>query len=170
MPEGSGCETRPRLHGTGRPHCYGFRDAKSWRDHSVEKWAEREAPHGCAQFQVACQPTFCAKGGVRSFVIGDIIGGWSQKTMSQQFTAKFKNATKPFQNALSTKLGVKALPRGEKSLTDSNAATTVLSIDGVDFDLISRRAMMEALHRMPDSDVILPFVLHRAKSLLGHTR
>ena len=45
-------------------------------------------------------------------------------------------------------------------LTDNNAATTVLSIDGVGaFDLISRRAMMEALHRMPNGDVILPFVL-----------
>ena len=36
----------------------------------------------------------------------------------------------------------------------------MLSIDGVGaFDLISRRAMMTALHRMPDGDSILPFVL-----------
>ena len=47
-----------------------------------------------------------------------------------------------------------------QSATDNDARATVLSIDGVGaFDLISRRAMMTALHRMPDGDSILPFVL-----------
>ena len=51
------------------------------------------------------------------------------------------------------------------SICSVNETTTVLSIDGVGaYDLISRRAMLEAVHRMPDGDVILPSVLQ----FIGH--
>ena len=47
---------------------------------------------------------------------------------------------------------MKSIAHVVQALTDHNAETTVLSIDGVGaFDLISRRAMMEALHRMATS-------------------
>ena len=99
-------------------------------------------------------------GGVRGIVVGDVIRRPVAKTMSQQFTARFENATKPFQSALSTRARCESIAHVVQALTDNNAATTVLSIDGVGaFELISRRAMMEALHRMPNGDVILPFVL-----------
>ena len=99
-------------------------------------------------------------GGVRRTVVGDVIRRLVAKTMSQQFMARFEDATKPFQYALSTRAWCESIAHVVQALTDNNAATTVLSIDGVGaFDLISRRAMMEALHKMPDGDVILPFVL-----------
>ncbi len=47
-----------------------------------------------------------------------------------------------------------------QTATDNDARAIVLSIDGVGaFGLISCRAMMTALHRMPGGDSILPFVL-----------
>ena len=48
--------------------------------------------------------------------------------------------------------------RGPRSTSvDGNA--TVLSIDGVSaFDMVSRRAMLAALERVPGGDQILPFV------------
>ena len=82
------------------------------------------------------------------------------KTMSDQMMTRFETATKPFQYALSTRAGCESIAHIVQSATDNDARATVLSIDGVGaFDLISRRAMMTALHRMPDGDSILPFVL-----------
>ena len=43
--------------------------------------------------------------GVCGVVIGDVIRRLVAKTMSQQFMARFKDATKPFQHALLTRAG-----------------------------------------------------------------
>ena len=43
--------------------------------------------------------------GVRGAVVGDVMRRRVAKTLSQQFTARFENATKPFQHALSTRAG-----------------------------------------------------------------
>ena len=46
-----------------------------------------------------------------------------------------------------------------RAATDSDAAATVLSVDGIGaFDLISRSAMLEILRRMPKARAILPCV------------
>ena len=80
--------------------------------------------------------------------------------MSDQMMTRFEIATKPFQFALSTRAGCESIAHIVQSATDNDTRAIVLSIDGVGaFDLISRRAMMTALHRMPDGDSILPFVL-----------
>ena len=92
--------------------------------------------------------------------MGDVVRRLIAKTMSDQMMARFETATKPFQYALSTRAGCESIGHIVQSATDNDARATVLSIDGVSaFDLISRRAMMTALHRMPDGDSILPFVL-----------
>ena len=99
-------------------------------------------------------------GGVRGIVVGDVVLRLIAKTMSDQMMTRFEIATKPFQYALSTRAGCESIAHIVQSATDNDARATVLSIDGVGaFDLISRRAMMTALHRMPDGDSILPFVL-----------
>ena len=46
-----------------------------------------------------------------------------------------------------------------QALTEANPDGTVLSIDGVSaFDMVSRRAMLAVLRRVPGGDQILPFV------------
>ena len=46
-----------------------------------------------------------------------------------------------------------------QALTDSDPHTTVLSMNGISFfDMISRRAMLEALQRLPGGEQVLPFV------------
>ena len=95
-------------------------------------------------------------GGVRGIVVGDVVRRLIAKTMSDQMMARFETATKPFQYALSTRAGCESIAHIVQSATDNDARATVLSIDGVG---ASRRAMMTALHRMPDGDAILPFVL-----------
>ena len=73
---------------------------------------------------------------------------------------KFEAATKPFQYALATRAGSESIAHAVQVVTDMDPRATVLSIDGVGaFDLISRRAMMCAVQRMPDGETILLFVL-----------
>ena len=99
-------------------------------------------------------------GGVRSIVVGGVVRCLIAKTMSDQMMARFETATKPFQHALSTRAGCESITHIVQTATDYDARATVLSIDGVGaFDLISCRAIMTALHRMPDGDSNLPFVL-----------
>ena len=53
-----------------------------------------------------------------------------------------------------------------EALTEANPDATVLSIDGVSaFDMVSRRVMLAALHRVLGGDQILPFVRLLYKSL-----
>ena len=47
-------------------------------------------------------------GGLRGVIVGDVIR-WLAKTMSQQFMARFEDATKPFQHALSTRAGCESI-------------------------------------------------------------
>ena len=78
-------------------------------------------------------------GGVRGIVVGDVIRRRVAKTISQQFMERFENATTVNQSRK------RSVAHVVQALTVNNAALTVLSIDGVGaFDLISRRAMMEA--------------------------
>ena len=99
-------------------------------------------------------------GGVRGIVVGDVIRRLVAKTMAKQFMARFETATKPFQYALATRAGCESIAHAVQVASDRDPRATVLSFDGVGaFDLISRRAMMSAVHRMPDGDTLLPFVL-----------
>ena len=62
----------------------------------------------------------------------------------------------PFQFSLSTRAGCESIAHVVQTCTDVDPRTTLLSIDGAGaFDLISRRAMLTALHDMPDGTSIL---------------
>ena len=99
-------------------------------------------------------------GGIRGIVVGDVIRQLVAKTISEQFTKRFEAATMPFQFALSTRAGCESIAHMVQTCTDADPRTTLFSIDGVGaFDLVSRRAMLIALHDMPDGTSILPFVL-----------
>ena len=99
-------------------------------------------------------------GGVRGMVVGDVVRRLVAKTMAKQFVTRFETATKPFQHALATRAGCESIAHAVQVVTDMDPRATVLSIDGVGaFDLISRRAMMCAVQRMPDGETILPSVL-----------
>ena len=98
-------------------------------------------------------------GGVRGIVVGDIFRRLVAKTMAKQMAKKAEKATAPFQYALSTKAGWECIAHILQALTDLDANTTVVTIDGVGaYDLISRNAMMEGILKMEDGDRILPFV------------
>ena len=99
-------------------------------------------------------------GEVRVIVVGDVVRRLITKTTSDQLMTRFETGTKPFQCALSTRVGCESIAHTVQTATDNDARATVLSKDGVGaFDLISRRATTTALHRMPYGHTILPFVL-----------
>ena len=91
------------------------------------------------------------------------------KTMALQFMTRFETATKPFQQALVTRAGCENIAHAVHVVTDMDPRATVFSIDGA-FDLISRLAVMCAVHRMPDGRTILPFVLQFHGHTCGETR
>ena len=92
-------------------------------------------------------------GGVRGIVVGDVVRRLVAKTMAKQFMTKFEAATKPFQYALATRAESESIAHAVQVVSDMDPRATVLSIDGVGaFDLISRRAMMCAVQRMPDGE------------------
>ena len=67
--------------------------------------------------------------------------------------------TAPFQYALKTRAGTECAAHVLQALTEADPNATVLSIDGISaYDLISRRAILEALRRVPGGDQVLPFV------------
>ena len=71
-----------------------------------------------------------------------------------------KQATSPFQCALSTKSGGECIAHSLQALTDIDRRATVLSIDGIGaFDLISRGAMLDGLRSVAGGDSVLPFVV-----------
>ena len=97
---------------------------------------------------------------MRGIVVGDVIRRLVAKTMAKQFMARFEIATKPFQCALATRAGCESIALAVQVASDRDPRETELSFDGVGaFDLISRRAMMSAVHRMPDGDTLFPYVL-----------
>ena len=81
------------------------------------------------------------------------------RTIAQQIADEVEAATFPHQYALSTRAGTECVAHALLSVTDMDAAATVLSIDGVGaFDSISRSAMLGALADLPDASGALPFV------------
>ena len=94
---------------------------------------------------------------MRGIVVGDIFFRLVAKTMVKEVAKKVEKATAPFQYA--SKAGCECIVHILQALTDLDANTTVVTIDGVvEFDLISRNAMMECILKMEDGDQIFPFV------------
>ena len=99
-------------------------------------------------------------GGVRGIVAGDALRRLVARTIAQQSTKDVEAYTAPFQYALSTRAGCECIAHALQALSDLNPATTITSIDGVGaFDLISRKAMLEELRKVPGGAEVMPFVL-----------
>ena len=81
------------------------------------------------------------------------------RTLAQQLTGEFQRACAPFQYALGTKAGAEALVRAVRAATETDARTTVLSVDGVGaYDHMSRQSMLSALADRPELAGLLPYV------------
>ena len=81
------------------------------------------------------------------------------RTMAQQLSKVVERCTAPYQYAMSTKAGIECIAHALQMLTELDPQATVVSIDGVGaYDTISRKAMLEALARMPGGAEALPFV------------
>ena len=99
-------------------------------------------------------------GGVCGIVTGDALRRLVARTIAQQLTKAVEAHTAPFQYALSTRAGCECIAHALQALSDLNPATTITSIDGVGaFDLISRKAMLEELCKVPGGAEVMPFVL-----------
>ena len=99
------------------------------------------------------------RGGVRGIVVGDIVRRLVSRTMAQQLSKVVERCTAPYQYAMSTKAGTECIAHALQMLTELDPQATVVSIDGVGaYDTISRKAMLEALVRMPGGAEALPFV------------
>ena len=98
--------------------------------------------------------------GVRGIVAGDVLRRLVSRTIAQQIMPAVERFTSPFQYALRTRAGTECVAHVLlQALTESDPHTTVLSIDGISaFDMISRRAMLEALQQLPGGEQVLPFV------------
>ena len=69
----------------------------------------------------------------------------------------FLAATAPYQFALQTKAGTEALAHALQFLTDYDADTVVLAVDGVGaFDHVKRAAFFKKLHAVPNLQQLLP--------------
>ena len=98
-------------------------------------------------------------GAVRALVMGDAFRRVVARTLAQQLTGEFQRACAPFQYALGTKAGAEALVRAVRAATETDARTTVLSVDGVGaYDHISRQSMLSALADRPELAGLLPYV------------
>ena len=81
------------------------------------------------------------------------------RTVVQQIRTVVERATAPFQYVMSTRAGTECVAHALQALSELDPRATIVSIDGVSaFDLISRRAMMEALMELEVGSQILPFV------------
>ena len=90
------------------------------------------------------------RGSVRGIVVGDIVRRLVSRTMAQQLSKVVERCTAPYQYAMSTKAGTECIAHALQMLTELDPQATVVSIDGVGaYDTISRKAMLEALARMP---------------------
>ena len=88
-------------------------------------------------------------GGVRGIVAGDVVRRLVARTMSQQMMEAVQGATAPFQYVLATRAGCECVAHALQGITELNPRATVTSIDGISvFDLLSRRAMMQGLHKV----------------------
>ena len=98
-------------------------------------------------------------GGVRGIVVGDTLRRLVARTIAQQLSVAVEAATAPFQYALSTRAGKECVAHALQSLTEENPTTTVVSIDGIGaFDLVSRKAMLQALMSIESGSAAIPFV------------
>ena len=97
-------------------------------------------------------------GGVRGIATGCSLRRLVARTLAKQFAKDFETECAPFQYPLSTRAGTDCVGHMLRAATDSDAAATVLSVDGIGaYDHISRSAMLERLSRMPKTRAILPF-------------
>ena len=92
-------------------------------------------------------------GKVRGIVAGSVVRRLSCKAVARQFSDEFLAATAPYQYALQTRAGTKALAHALQFLTD------LLAIDGVGaFDHVKRVAPFKKLHSLPNLQPLLPLV------------
>ena len=97
-------------------------------------------------------------GGDRGIVVGDTLRRLVARTIAQQLSVAVEAATAPFQYALSTRAGTECVAHALQSLTEENPTTTVMSIDGIGaFDLVSRKAMLQALMSIESGSAAIPF-------------
>ena len=97
---------------------------------------------------------------MRGIVAGDILRRLVGRTLAQQLGKAVELATSPFQYALPTRAGSECVAHVLQALTARNSEATIMSIDGISaFDLVSRKAMLEGLRRVPGGDQVLLFVL-----------
>ena len=125
----------------------------------AEQLAQGVAPEAAIHaVQVGCLTALRKPdGGVRGIVAGDMVRRLIARTIAQQMSDAVKQATSPFQCALSTRAGCECISHALQGLTELDHNATVLSIDGVGaFDLISRSAMLQGLRDV--SPAALPFV------------
>ena len=79
------------------------------------------------------------------------------RTIAQQLSDVVKNATSPFQYALSTRAGCECIAHALQALCEQDPNATILSVDGIGaFDLVSHGAMLQGLHNVSPASV--PFV------------
>ena len=123
--------------------------------------AQAKLPVGIATALTGARLTALAKpdGGVRGIATGCSLRRLVARTLAKQFAKDFETECAPFQYALSTRAGTDYVGHMLRAATDSDAAATVLSVDGIGaYDHVSRLGMLERLSRMPKALAILPFV------------
>ena len=106
-------------------------------------------------------------GGVRGIVVGDILRRLVSRTIAQQLNDVVKNATSPFQYALSTRAGCECIAHALQALCEQDPNATILSVDGIGaFDLVSRGATLHCR----GFTMCLRLQSHSCANFMGHRR
>ena len=96
---------------------------------------------------------------VRGIVAGSVIRRLACRAVAQQFADELMETTAPFQFALQARAGTDALARAVQFLTEEDADTTVISLDGIGaFDHVRRAAFMRKMHETEALRPLLPLV------------
>ena len=117
---------------------------------AAEDFARADTPHEVAKSFMLSSMTALQKkdGGIRGIATGTSFRPLVAKTLARQFGAVVEATCSPFQFALSTRAGTDCVGHAVRFATDTNPATTVLSIDGVGaYDHVFRSSMFETLRK-----------------------
>ena len=124
--------------------------------------AEGDLPQQVAEAMRMCKLTAVTKNEtkIRGLNAGDSFRRLVARTLAQQHTDEFQNATKPYNFGMSVSSGTDAVIHFIRSLTDTHPDLVLTKIDGVGaFDHIYRSVMLQKLRTLPTARKLLPFVL-----------
>ena len=82
------------------------------------------------------------------------------RTLAQQFSSEFREATAPYNFGIASHGGAESIIHYLRTITDASPGTCITKIDGIGaYDHIYRASMLTKLRALPTAHKLLPFVM-----------